>query len=86
MVSWDSVSKGKELGGLGVRRIREVNVCLLAKWWWSFGVDHNSLWKSVLCSKISCQGGKWKPNFDCHERSSRIWKDITKVSESYPNV
>lgn len=33
LVKWAEVFKSKDQGGLGVRKIREVNDYLLAKWW-----------------------------------------------------
>ena len=31
---WEEVTKSKAHGGLGVKRLRDVNDCLLSKWWW----------------------------------------------------
>jgi len=31
-VDWNTVCRGKEVGGLGVRSIREFNLALLGKW------------------------------------------------------
>ncbi|PNY15940.1 ribonuclease H [Trifolium pratense] len=51
-VKWDTVCKPKNLGGLGVRDIRAVNIIsLLAKWWWRLLEDDNALWKEVLKNK-----------------------------------
>lgn len=33
LVSWLEATKSKENGGLGIKRIKVVNDCLLAKWW-----------------------------------------------------
>jgi hypothetical protein len=38
-------------GGLGVRDIKFVNICLLAKWRWCLLHDDSSLWKRVLVDK-----------------------------------
>ena len=62
LVKWLEVTKSIDQGGLGFKRIRDVNVCLLLKWWWRFASDHDSLWKRVLCSKYKFQGGSWLPN------------------------
>ena len=32
LVKWEEVSKSKDTGGLGIRKLRMVNECLLAKW------------------------------------------------------
>lgn len=33
LVKWDVVTLNKRFGGLGVRRISIINVCLFLKWW-----------------------------------------------------
>lgn len=43
MVRWEVVTKNNKLGGLGLRRIKSFNQCLLLKWWWRFGVENKSL-------------------------------------------
>ena len=52
-VDWNSVCLSKEVGGLGVRRIREFNYALLGKWCWSLLVDRESLWFSVLTAAMA---------------------------------
>jgi len=38
-VDWDSICMSKEVGGLGVKRLKEFNISLLAKWCWRCLVD-----------------------------------------------
>ncbi|KAL7242941.1 hypothetical protein ACSBR1_015362 [Camellia fascicularis] len=52
LVSWLEATRSKENGGLGIGRIKVVNDCLLAKWWWRFGAESNTLWKRILCSRL----------------------------------
>lgn len=33
LVSWDEITRKKEDGGLGVKRLTQQNLALLAKWW-----------------------------------------------------
>lgn len=33
LVKWKEISKSKNQGGLGVKRIKLMNDCLLLKWW-----------------------------------------------------
>jgi len=40
-----------------VRRIREFNLALLAKWCWRMGVENRSLWYRVLASQYEEVGG-----------------------------
>ncbi|XP_028113957.1 uncharacterized protein LOC114312000 [Camellia sinensis] len=74
LVKWEDVSKSKNLGGLGVKRIRIMNVCLLLKWWWRFGAEENSLWKDVICRKYRETG--WYPSTERTSRLSKTWADI----------
>ncbi|KAD2805669.1 hypothetical protein E3N88_39046 [Mikania micrantha] len=47
-IHWDKVVKPKKQGGLGIGSLRDINVCLLAKWWWCFKAEPNSLWRRVI--------------------------------------
>ncbi|CAL5432957.1 unnamed protein product [Camellia sinensis] len=81
LVKWSEVTKSIKQGGLGVRRIRDVNLCLLLKWWWRFVTEPESLWYRVLCSKYQFPGGKWFPNPSLNTSSSYIWNGIETAGE-----
>ncbi|KAL7173002.1 hypothetical protein ACSBR2_032465 [Camellia fascicularis] len=61
LVSWDEISKSKSKRGLGFKRIRLMNDCLLLKWWWRFGSENDTLWKQVISSKYSETRRRWWP-------------------------
>ncbi|GMP46621.1 hypothetical protein CsSME_00014696 [Camellia sinensis var. sinensis] len=61
LAKWSEITKGMDAGGLGIRRLTDVNLCLLAKWWWKFGALDNVLWKNVLRSKYHYANSKWSP-------------------------
>lgn len=86
MVRWNEVTLSKSQEGLGIRRIRDVNVCLLLKWWWRFANEGESLWKKVICSKHNLEGADWFPSLNQDNRSSKIWKDILAVAECRTNL
>ncbi|KAK2647643.1 hypothetical protein Ddye_015132 [Dipteronia dyeriana] len=50
-MNWVSICKSKRLSGLGIGRIKDKGVSILAKWIWHFGNEHSSLWKKVFCAK-----------------------------------
>jgi len=57
-VDWNFVCLRKEVGGLGVRRIREFNSALLGKWCWRWLTEKESLWYRVLAAKYGEEGGR----------------------------
>ncbi|XP_028106830.1 uncharacterized protein LOC114305894 [Camellia sinensis] len=81
LVKWSEVTKSIKQGGLGVRRIRDANVCLLLKRWWRFASELVSLWYKVICSKYRFLGGKWVPNPSLNTLSSYIWNGIVAAGE-----
>lgn len=45
LLAWNKVCIPIAMGGLGTRRIREINAALLSKWKWSFGISDGKMWK-----------------------------------------
>lgn len=43
LVAWEDICKSKWKGGLGIRRITEVNKAHSFKWLWLFGEEQGSL-------------------------------------------
>jgi hypothetical protein len=80
-VKWDIVCKPKNLGGLGVRDIRAVNISLLAKWRWRLLEEDDALWKMVLISKYGANvTDSVSIEADCRPWfSSSWWKDICSI-------
>ncbi|CAL5342766.1 unnamed protein product [Camellia sinensis] len=58
-----------------VRRIRDVNDCLLVKWWRRFGSEGNGLWRRLICSIYSVERGRWFPSYGANSSFSRIWSE-----------
>jgi hypothetical protein len=34
LVKWDRVCANRKKGGLGIKDLRVMNICLMCKWWW----------------------------------------------------
>lgn len=49
-VSFEGVCLPEELGGLGLKRAREINISLICKWFWWLRGDH--LWVRVIKENI----------------------------------
>lgn len=86
MVKWNEVTKGVDMGGLGIRDLRVVNKCLLVKWWWKFGSVDKALRKEVIRSKYQYLGSNWLPPLSDHLRGSRVWLDILSDASSAPDL
>jgi len=68
--SWENICQSKKEGGLGIRRIDLFNKALLAKWLWKMETPETGLWREVIESKYGSRR---------LIKSSRRWKDLTKV-------
>nr|KAJ0202709.1 hypothetical protein LSAT_V11C500285080 [Lactuca sativa] len=55
-VAWETITRPKKLGGFGVGDLRSMNIALLAKWWWRFRVEQNSLWSSCIRALHNTRG------------------------------
>jgi hypothetical protein len=49
--AWDSICTPKALGGLGIRKMKEVNLALISKIGWKLLNNSDSLWVSQLQGK-----------------------------------
>ena len=39
VLRWNSITKSRKLVGLGIRKLTTMNLALLCKCWWRFGVE-----------------------------------------------
>jgi hypothetical protein len=49
--AWDSICLPKDLGGLGIRKMREVNLALISKLGWKLLCKVDMMWVSQLKGK-----------------------------------
>ena len=76
LISWDSIARKKSMGGLGIQRILAFNSALLAKWWWRFGTDKQSLWLKVIKAKYGYSENAWLPSAPRFNVLSKVLGDI----------
>lgn len=50
-VAWENIYRERELGGMGIKNLRDFNLALLWKWRWRMKVDKESLWYRVLAAR-----------------------------------
>lgn len=79
LVKWDVIAKKKEYGGLGVKNLNIQNLALLAKWWWRFSNDKDSLWVKVIRGKYNLPPDCWFPRLPASGQISNIWSDICSI-------
>ena len=75
-VSWDSVCKPLEEGGLRVKKIRKFNSALLAKWKWRLMSGEGGKWKEILNFKYGSEPDVRQASL---KYQSWWWRDLAKI-------
>jgi hypothetical protein len=75
--SWDSLCLPKASGGLGFRKMKEVNLALISKLSWKLHNKSDSMWVSQMRGKYLSSGSFLSPPPpSSHSAPSGIWKGI----------
>ena len=79
-VAWQKTIAPRNLGGLGIGSLKLANTSLLAKWWWRWKLEKNSLWVNVIKAlhKISVS----PTSSAVKARFSGVWSNIFKSGTS----
>ncbi|XP_031111969.1 uncharacterized protein LOC116015942 [Ipomoea triloba] len=75
LVKWEVLTKSKEFGGLGIRKLEPMNLAFLAKLGWRLIQDEECLWVQLLKAKYSI------PSTDC-----TTWKPKTNMSNAWKGI
>ncbi|XP_026436394.1 uncharacterized protein LOC113334324, partial [Papaver somniferum] len=79
-----SLSKGvcatKEKGGLSVYNLRLMNLSLLAKWCWRFGVEKRKLWYKIIEEKYGSEFSYWNPGNIATTYGTSCWRAIAETA------
>ena len=75
MVKWATVCKPRTWGGLGLKRIDDMNKALLIKIGWSLITSSDSMWVKVLRSKYGIEDQVVPQSLNT-KFGSYIWKAI----------
>ena len=78
MVGWDKVCMPKNHGGLGFKKIDEMNQALLMKLSWEVVSNSDKLWVKVLCSKYGLEPQNLPRSLPA-KPGSRIWQAIRNM-------
>ncbi|PSR84913.1 Endonuclease [Actinidia chinensis var. chinensis] len=85
-LSWETVIRRKEAGGLGIKQLLAHNSALLAKWWWRFGSEKNALWYKVIAAKYGYSCDQWLPSLPNTGSPSPLWSAICSLGSRDPIV
>ena len=47
-MAWDRILINREKGGLNVGSLKALNIVVLAKWWWRFRTEDDTIWKKAI--------------------------------------
>lgn len=73
-VAWDVITTPKEMGGLGLRSLKETNQALILKTIWKIAVGAEAQWVQALKAKYYPRGAFWSIQRRC--KCSKLWKQI----------
>ncbi|XP_019163602.1 PREDICTED: uncharacterized protein LOC109159944 [Ipomoea nil] len=75
LVNWDTVTKRKDNGGLGIKNLKHMNLAFLAKLAWRLYQDEDCLWIKLFKARyglVPTDWTSWLP----HTNSSIAWRCI----------
>lgn len=75
---YETQTKVKKEGGLGVKNLEVFNISLLAKWKWRCIHDHNALWRDLLAFRYGNLIAKQTCSLDRSwgTKDSIWWRDL----------
>lgn len=71
--------QSKKKGGLGIGRMLDKTVGMLAKWVWRFGYEASSLWKNVVCANYGIDERRMVWDWQSCKASSYFVKTIANL-------
>ena len=80
MAKWDSLSRPKDQGGLGIINSHIMNECLLVKWIWKIAKGGNEIWYKLLEAKYMLDRNFF--NSKC-KGTSQFWQGLHKVKHLF---
>lgn len=81
LVNWEIVTRRKEEGGLGVKRLRDMNLALITKLGWRYIKEPGLIWTEVLRDKYGKRNAD-RVNLTCRDTDSKQWQAIVKAADT----
>lgn len=78
LVRWERVTMPKDIGGLGIKNLKEMNLAFLSKLGWRIIYDNRSLWTRTITAKYM-KGINNLQNITWKSGGSNIWKGICEA-------
>lgn len=86
LISWETLSCSKKMGGLGIGGIIRRNKALLGKVLWRSPREQTSLWASIVREKIGHGAGGWNSrlssSFSSPKSLERYFSNLSSLSPS----
>ncbi|KAL3616244.1 hypothetical protein CASFOL_039634 [Castilleja foliolosa] len=73
---WDSICSPKCIGGMGFRRMRDLNLALFSKFVWQVSSGNNKLWINIIKNKYLRGKNYFSDNLS-HNNASWFWTDLS---------
>ncbi|KAJ0470183.1 putative reverse transcriptase zinc-binding domain-containing protein [Helianthus annuus] len=73
-VGWDSVTRPKNNGGLGLSKLDVSNNALILKWLWRYRTENDTMWRKVI-DAIHGSKRRWE-SVSCNSKVSGVWSKI----------
>lgn len=80
--AWDTICVPKEAGGLGFRRMYDINTAFITKLTWLLNLRTDKLWIQVLKARY-CRGLNFMMDPAMQNTGSWVWKSIVHCKASF---
>ncbi|KAJ0567858.1 putative RNA-directed DNA polymerase [Helianthus annuus] len=80
-VKWEKVVALKDFGGLGIGNLKDMNLALLAKWWWRYRMEPENLWSRVIGSIHGKQ--RRTESIPFKKSLAGVWKNIGEIAKDF---
>lgn len=84
LVAFEGLCWPFDLGGLGLKRLREINISLLCKWFWRLRED--CLWVQLIKEKYGFEVGNFFPKKSRLPYGVSVWRGLSKVEDFFKKL
>ena len=79
LLNWDTIARTREQGGLGIKKVHQMNLAMLVKIGWRLIVETESLWAKVIRGKYIREEMNTS-KFTKKQNSSNAWNGIVPAA------